>query len=361
MSKPNHDEQTRQLLQKHYKSYPCLQPQDVFKFLFQSALGCEHLVASYDTALEYIKREQLSANVNAIPLVERLDGHYSRVYLSCLKDGLSAQTLAKLFCLSAKKEEDGHHLLQQKLRVATSLVEEGLLPLSKQDFHQKLNAWQHMGCPAIHHSDVFRQEYRPAYRVIDNKYANFLSVFCQIDKQLANGPVVVAIEGGSASGKSTLANIIAEVYDCNVVHMDDFFLRPEQRTPERLAQIGGNVDYERFAEQVIVPLGQAKTLSFCPFDCTKQALVDQVTLPHKQLTIVEGVYSLHPRFGNYQTLAVFLQISASLQKNRIAVRNSPALAQRFFDQWIPMENRYFDGARVQSRCNIIIDVDKLQN
>ena len=97
------------------------------------------------------------------------------------------------------------------------------------------------------------------------------------------------------------------------------------------------------------------------YSSTKQALVDQVTLPHKQLTIVEGVYSLHPRFGNYQTLAVFLQISASLQKNRIAVRNSPALAQRFFDQWIPMENRYFDGARVQSRCNIIIDVDKLQN
>ena len=360
MNKPHNDEQTRQLLQKQYKSYPCLQPQDIFKYLFQSALGCEHLVASFDTALQYIKREQSLLSGDLTPLVERLDGHYSRVYLSCFKDGLSAQTLAKLFCLSAKKEEDGHNLLQQKLRVATSLVDDGTLPLDGHDFHQKLSAWQQMGCPAIHHSDVFRQQYRPAYRVVDNKYANFLSVFCQIDRQLAKGPVVVAIEGGSASGKSTLANILAEVYDCNVVHTDDFFLRPEQCTLERLAQIGGNVDYERFAEQVIAPLGNGNPITFCPFDCSKQAMGAQVQLPTKQLTIVEGVYSLHPHFGNYQTLAVFLQVSASLQKSRVAVRNSPALAQRFFDEWIPMENRYFEGARVQSRCNIIIDVDKLQ-
>lgn len=28
--------------------------------------------------------------------------------------------------------------------------------------------------------------------------------------------------------------------------LDDFFLRMEQRTPERLREVGGNVDYERF-------------------------------------------------------------------------------------------------------------------
>ena len=42
--------------------------------------------------------------------------------------------------------------------------------------------------------------------------------------------VVVAIEGGSASGKRTLAQRLAEQIDCNVFHMDDFFLQPHQRT-----------------------------------------------------------------------------------------------------------------------------------
>ena len=47
--------------------------------------------------------------------------------------------------------------------------------------------------------------------------------------------VIVAIDGNCTAGKTTLAGKLAERYDCNVIHMDDFFLRPEQRTPERYA------------------------------------------------------------------------------------------------------------------------------
>ena len=43
--------------------------------------------------------------------------------------------------------------------------------------------------------------------------------------------VIVAIDGNCASGKTTLTAQLAEHFDCNVFHMDDFFLRPEQRTP----------------------------------------------------------------------------------------------------------------------------------
>ena len=76
--------------------------------------------------------------------------------------------------------------------------------------------------------------------------------------------VIVAIDGKCTSGKTTLASQLAEVYDCNVFHMDDFFLRPEQRTPERFAEIGGNVDYERFREEVLLPLKSGKAFSCRP-------------------------------------------------------------------------------------------------
>ena len=79
--------------------------------------------------------------------------------------------------------------------------------------------------------------------------------------------VVVAIDGKCASGKTTLASRLAEIYDCNVFHMDDFFLQRSQRTPERLAQIGGNVDYERFQEEVLLPLRFRRAFSYRPFDC----------------------------------------------------------------------------------------------
>ena len=66
----------------------------------------------------------------------------------------------------------------------------------------------------------------------------------RIDLLLAqSGQVIVAIDGNCTAGKTTLAGMLEEMYDCSVFHMDDFFLRPEQRTPERYAEIGGNVDY----------------------------------------------------------------------------------------------------------------------
>ena len=136
--------------------------------------------------------------------------------------------------------------LESKLTVVRELIEEGLLPLDAKDFDKKLADWHEADYPALHHSETFRSEYRPAYRVIADKYADFLALFTEIDKLLSRGNAIVTIEGGSASGKSTLAEILCEVYGCNVFHADDFFLRPEQRTPARFAEVGGNLDRERF-------------------------------------------------------------------------------------------------------------------
>ena len=58
--------------------------------------------------------------------------------------------------------------------------------------------------------------------------------------------VILALDGPCASGKTTLAGEMGRKFGWSVVHMDDFFLRPEQRTPERYALPGGNVDHERF-------------------------------------------------------------------------------------------------------------------
>ena len=59
-------------------------------------------------------------------------------------------------------------------------------------------------------------------------------------------PIIIAIDGPCTSGKSAFARDIAKNYDCNVFHMDDFFLTPERKTDERLAIPGGNVDWEGF-------------------------------------------------------------------------------------------------------------------
>ena len=152
--------------------------------------------------------------------------------------------------------------------------------------------------------------------------------------------IVIAIDGSCASGKTTLAAAIAREYDCNVIRMDEFFLRPEQRTAERFAEPGGNVDYERFCQEVLCPLRAVEDFAYRPLDCKRMKLAAPVELPVKQLNIIEGSYSHHPYFGDPYDLKFMLDVEEATQRQRILQR--PAfLHQRFFEEWIPMENRYF--------------------
>lgn len=164
--------------------------------------------------------------------------------------------------------------------------------------------------------------------------------------------VIVAIDGNCTAGKTTLADQLAEIYDCNVFHVDDFFLRPEQRTPERYAEIGGNVDYERFNEEVLIPLRTGTSFSYRPFDCSTFTLSAPVTVTPKKLNIIEGSYSHHPYFGNPYDLKIFLTVTLEIQRERVLQR--PAfLHKRFFEEWIPMENKYFNGFCTADQCDFL--------
>ena len=154
--------------------------------------------------------------------------------------------------------------------------------------------------------------------------------------------VIVAIDGKCTSGKTTLASKLAQIYDCNVFHMDDFFLRPDQRTPERFEEIGGNIDYERFQEEILLPLKSGEAFSYRPFDCSTCTLSSPVYVTPKRLNIIEGTYSHHPYFGNAYDLKILLTVDEETQHRRILDRPE-FLHRRFFDEWIPMENRYFDA------------------
>ena len=176
----------------------------------------------------------------------------------------------------------------------------------------------------------------------------------KLDELLAQKDmVIVAIDGKCTSGKTPLAAKLAEVYDCNVFHMDDFFLRPEQRTPGRFAEIGGNVDYERFNEEVLIPLKAGLAFTYRPVDCSSFTLAAPVCVTPKKLNIIEGTYSHHTYFGNPYDLKILLTVDEETQRQRILQR--PAfLHKRFFEEWIPMENQFFAGFHIATKADIIL-------
>lgn len=52
----------RDFLRAHCARYPELALQDVFKALYQSAFGCEHLIADPSAAADYIRAEAVTAS-----------------------------------------------------------------------------------------------------------------------------------------------------------------------------------------------------------------------------------------------------------------------------------------------------------
>lgn len=348
---------TYALLKEHFQRYPLLQPQDVLKFFHQSTFGCGHLIASPTAAAEYIRQEMAQCADSSVT-IEDLDGDFCRVHLSYTKKlGVSADTLAKLLAHSAQEPCGNEESLETQLTLALSMAKNGELPFSFESLNQEVIAWRSAGFPARHHSEVFRNAYAPAYRVIKKEYARWLPLLAKIEAERdKNFPVLVAIEGGSASGKTTLSQLLSRVYDCNVFHMDDFFLRPEQRTEARFAQAGGNIDHERFREEVLLPLSQGKTVKYRAFDCSTFTLRPAVEIAPKGLNIIEGAYSMHPQLAQYYDFSVFLSITPQLQRKRIEKRNSPDMAQRFFNTWIPLERTYFEATDPAARCSMIWEV-----
>ena len=175
-----------------------------------------------------------------------------------------------------------------------------------------------------------------------------------IDGLLRTFPqTVVAIDGRCGSGKTTLAAQLQAHYGCTVIPMDQFFLRPEQRTPARLTMPGENVDHERFLKEVLPPLGRGESFTYRPFDCSRMELGTPIPVTPGRLTVVEGSYSCHRSLWDHYNLRIFLTVDPAEQMRRITARNS-AYAKVFREKWIPLEEAYFSAFDLENRADLLL-------
>ncbi|MGN0866699.1 MAG: uridine kinase [Oligosphaeraceae bacterium] len=170
----------------------------------------------------------------------------------------------------------------------------------------------------------------------------------------APAPRILALDGRAAAGKTTLALALAKALQGAVIHMDDFFLPPEMRTPQRRAAPGGNVHYERFRQEVLPFLRQPAPFHYGLFQCSLGRLEGQREVAGETTwRIVEGAYALHPALGDYADIAFFYDIAPQEQRRRILKRNGAEKAQVFQRLWIPLEEEYIRVCRPQSRAHLL--------
>ena len=348
-------------LKHHLQTHPALLPRDAVKFCYQAAFGGGHLITDHDRAAQYLCTERAALTPDpALPLTEPLGGGLVRLNLASPKaSSFSDSAILRVFAHSAKvtlAREDNRTRFDALLDELTALACANETPFSAEALSDYLNDYRAAGCPVVSHTEDYRTAYRPAYRVIEEQYVPLLPLITAIDALIDANPdrcVTVAVDGHAASGKSTLAVQLSGLYDCNVFHMDDYFLPYDRRTSDRLAEPGGNVDYERFRAEILDSILAGEPVTHAAFDCQSGTFFAPVTEEKKTLAIIEGSYAHHPYFGDAYDLRIALDITEEEQQRRILSRNGERMLAMFVDRWIPMEHRYFDAFRIFENADII--------
>lgn len=344
------------LLQNQLAAYPRMGLEDCVKLLYQRAFAGGHMISNPQASLAFLEEELATLPSDSSPYFEGIGRGLCRLHLGRGEGYPTPERINGLFVHTANSHPGDEEGFQRELDQLAPLCEKGLLPYASQEVTRWIADYRAKGCPAIHHSGAYREAYHPAYRVLTQDAALYWPVLAAIDARLAQQPTLtLAIDGNSGAGKSHLSKLLATLYQSRTVPMDDFFLQEHQRTPQRLIEAGGNLDRERFQTQVVDALASPEGIRYQRYDCQLGKLTDWVQLPPKPLTILEGVYSMHPQWQNQLELRVFLRTSDEVQQERILHRSGEWMLQRFNTEWIPLENQYFAAFAIPDGCQIRLD------
>jgi len=358
-------------LTRHAQKYPRMQPCDAVKLLYQGEFGGDHQLKDGGQAFLTRLREECAGTARDLsaPLTEDIGEGWLRVFLPALDtEAFPPETLARAFVLSAQTRTGNQERFLQKLDTLCALTREGLFAFTAGELEDFLRPYIADGCPPVSHSPTYREAYHPAYRILRREYLPDplpelplpaeppVKAVLEALRRLreSRGQVLVALDGRCAAGKTTLAARLRELCGCDVIHMDHFFLRPEQRSPARYETPGGNIDHERFLEEVLLPLSRSQPALYHPFDCGTQDFGPPLRVPPGPFLLMEGSYACHPTLRDFYDLHIFLDIDPEMQKQRILTRNIPAVAERFFSEWIPLEERYFSALEIRGHCQLVL-------
>ncbi len=174
-----------------------------------------------------------------------------------------------------------------------------------------------------------------------------------IDNNLCK-PFVIALDGRSASGKTSLAQRLKREMNIPVIHTDDFY-RPKNQFGElELSEYSGNFDVDRFKSEVVSSIENYRPIKYGVFDC-KEGIINRFdTITDYGCVIVEGAYCLHPKLGDYADIKLFFDVEREVQLQRIKARNGESALEKFVGIWIPCEEQYINKFKINETCDIIV-------
>lgn len=157
---------------------------------------------------------------------------------------------------------------------------------------------------------------------------------------------VIAIDGHSAAGKSTLAAKLGTELRGVVIAGDDFYrvMDPVERAQLTPAQGASEYyDWQRLRREVLEPLRDGRPATFRRYDWDRNELGDkEVRIDPKSWVILEGLFSTRSELADLVDVSVLVDVPAALRRHRQLQRDDhPSWVER----WDAAERWYFTHVR----------------
>ena len=107
-------------------------------------------------------------------------------------------------------------------------------------------------------------------------------------------------------------------------------------------------------KEIAAPWKGSGPVIFRRYDCRRDCLLPEETLPDCRILILEGSYCNLPAIREYADVRIFLDAPWETRLARLRERESEKSLQMFFDRWIPLENAYFRAYGLPDRECVVI-------
>jgi uridine kinase len=175
----------------------------------------------------------------------------------------------------------------------------------------------------------------------------------------ADAPIIVAIDGRSGTGKSTLTAAVAKPLGATVIKGDDFYAGGSDEhwdaldAAEKVAQV---IDWPR--QRVLLgTLRERRPAIWYPYDWEAndgRLSIQGIVSEPSDVVILEGAYAARPELADLLTVRVLLHTEVEARRDRLATREGEEYRRTWEARWTEAEDYYFNQVMPPDAFDLVL-------